>query len=394
MKKDFFSSELEVLQRDDLYRELEVSQGPVETECQINGKRVINFCSNNYLGLANDPKLKEAAKLGLDQYGTGSGASRLVSGNLDIHHKLEEAIAGFLKTPRAVLFNSGYQANTGIIPAITTPEDAVFSDALNHASIVDGCRLSKATKFTFPHNDISALEDLLRQNRAYRKKIIIVEGLFSMDGDLSPVAEIVALAKQYNAITMVDEAHAIGVFGKNGRGVCEHLGVENDIDIRMGTFGKALGSFGAFAATGPSIADYLINKTRTFIFSTSLPAATCGANLAAIDLVQKRPALKEKLWANVRFFMEKIKARGLAPFHSPSQIIPIIIGSKDRALRVSKSLFESGIYVRAIRPPTIPVGTSRLRITITAGHSQAHLAQLVDSLQEALIVTREIKQEA
>jgi 8-amino-7-oxononanoate synthase len=330
--RDYFSIQLESLHKDDLFRELEVSQGPVEPESTVQGKKVINFCSNNYLGLANNPRLKAGARQSLDKYGTGSGASRLVSGNLDIHETLEDQIASFMNSERAVLFNSGYQANTGIIPSITTPEDAIFSDASNHASIIDGCRLSKASIFVFPHNDIGALKKLLIENKAYRKKIILVEGVYSMDGDLAPLPEITSLAKKYGAIVVVDEAHSIGVFGKSGRGVSDHFDVEEDIDIRMGTFGKALGSFGAFAATRGPIADFLINRARTLIFSTALPAATCGANLAAIELVQKRPELKKQLWENIRLFTRKLKNLGLEISEPTSQIIPIMVGEAEKAM--------------------------------------------------------------
>ncbi|WP_026841546.1 8-amino-7-oxononanoate synthase [Citrifermentans bremense] len=371
-----FAEELEALRAEGLYRSMRVIKGAQGSRVELDGKQVLMLCSNNYLGLADHPELRSAAVFGV-AFGVGSGASRLVSGTMELHEKLEERIAAFKGTERALLFNSGYAANTGIVSALVGRGDAIFSDRLNHASIIDGALLSRADLHRYPHRDMAALERLLQDKGGNGRRLIVTDGVFSMDGDIAPLQDLVRLAKKYGALLMVDDAHGTGVLGPTGRGSGELLGVMDGIDIHMGTLGKGLGSFGAYAAASATICDYLVNKARSFIFSTSLPPAVLAASIAAIELVDSPEGkeLREKLAANVALFKEKLAQAGFDTMGSETQIVPIFVGPADATMEFSKELLEQGIFVQGIRPPTVPSGSCRLRCTIMATHEAAELEE-------------------
>ena len=342
---------------------MEGEQGPTLI---LDGQEVLNFSSNNYLGFANHPALGEAAKEAIDRYGCGSGASRLISGNMTLHTELEKKIAELKRTETALVFNSGFQANTGLLSTLVGEGDLIFSDDLNHASLIDGCRLSRAKTVVYPHCDLSRLEDELENAPPKGKRLIVTETLFSMDGDEAPLAEIVELAEKYNAMIMVDEAHATGVFGPNGAGIVARLGLGERVLVQMGTLGKALGGFGAYVAGRQALRDLLINRCRSFIFTTSLPPVVLATAIAAIDLLYKEPQLRVTLQNNCRSLKEGLKSLGFCLGQSQSQILPLIVGETHKCMAFSERLLQKGVFAQGIRPPSVPQGTSRLRITLMA----------------------------
>lgn len=365
-------------------RTVETAQAPRVT---IDGRDMILLCSNDYLGLANHPKVKEAALDAIEKYGFGSGASRLVSGTMTAHREFEERFAKFKGTEAALLFNSGYAANAGVIPAMTGFDDTIFSDRLNHASIVDGCRLSRADFRRYRHLDMKALERYLsyhaKHNGEGGRKLIVTDGVFSMDGDIAPLDKILSLAKEYDCMLMVDDAHGTGVLGKSGRGTSEHFGIApEDIDIYMGTLGKALGSYGAYVAGSRELIDYLVNKARPFIYSTSLPPAMAAAAIAAIEIMEDEPERRKRLLKNAATLRHGLRDIGFEIMDSHTQIIPILTGDSDVACKMMDLLMDEGIYVLAIRPPSVPEGTSRLRVTVTSEHSEADLNKAIDAFKK------------
>jgi 8-amino-7-oxononanoate synthase len=348
-------------------------------------KEYIDFSSNDYLGLKEHPRMKEESKKAIDAFGTSSSASRLLSGDLKLHHDLEERIAAFKNKEAALVFNSGYQANTGIIPALYSKDDCIFSDRLNHASIIDGIILSGATFLRFQHNDPQHLEALLKDKRGKCKNALIVsESVFSMDGDRAPLTELVRLKEQYACRLMVDEAHATGIFGDNGSGVIREEGLENNIDLIMGTFGKALGGFGAYLAADRQIVDYLINTCRSFIYSTALPAPVIAADITGLDLVKEEPFRREKLLTLAGFFREGLKEKGFR-VKGDSQIVPLILEDTQRAVSFAQNLQEKGYWVLPIRPPTVPAKEARLRFSLTFYQSKEILEKLINELCEIKI---------
>lgn len=373
--------ELEDIKNRGLLRSTRLISGRQTARVSCNGHDVLLLCSNNYLGLADHPALAAASIAAIEQYGTSSGASRLVSGTMELHEQLEGAVASFKKREAALVFNSGHAANTGIIPALVGRGDVVFSDRLNHASIIDGIMLSRAQLVRYPHNDVRTLATLMEKH-AKGRCLIVTDGVFSMDGDIAPLAELAELKRTYGALLMVDDAHGSGVLGAQGRGSAELLGVGNEVDIQMGTFGKALGSFGAYAAVSAELRDFLINRARSFIFSTSLPPAVLAASLAAVELVQTREGdeLRNMLGANTRFFRDSLTEAGFSIPDGSTQIVPIVVGSADTTMQFSEALLAEGIFAQGIRPPTVPVGTSRLRFTLMATHTHADLAGAVERI--------------
>ncbi|MDP2743495.1 MAG: 8-amino-7-oxononanoate synthase [Dehalococcoidia bacterium] len=372
----FLDTFLGVLRQKNLHRDLRTIQGPQGPWVEVDGRRVLNLCSNNYLGLASHPQLAEAAATAARTWACGSGASRLVCGNMALHELLERRLADFKRTEAALLYSSGYAANLGIISALVGRGDFVFSDAFNHASIIDGCRLSQAEVIPFPHNDMAALEERLldgSRSSPRARRLIAVDGVFSMDGDLAPLPQLAELAERYEAMLMVDEAHATGVLGPEGRGVVAHFGLEGNVPIIMGTLSKALGGFGAFAAGSLQLREYLVNTSRSFIFSTALPPPVVASALAALDLLQADPGLPGRLQEKARLFRARLGEMGYDTMSSATQIIPVLVGKIDMALEMSHRLLEEGVLTVAIRPPTVPQGTSRLRVTVTATHSQEDL---------------------
>ncbi|MDC0713683.1 8-amino-7-oxononanoate synthase [Stigmatella sp. ncwal1] len=355
---------------------LESAQGAL---VRVGGEALINFASNDYLGLAASPTLRAAAAAALEQYGVGTGASRLVAGDTVAHQRLEARLAAFERSEAVLLFNTGFAANTGILPALVGSGDAVFSDALNHASLVDGCRLSRARVVVYPHADVEALARALEETPA-RRKLVVTDTVFSMDGDHAPLAALVALCREQGAALMVDEAHATGVLGPRGAGLCEELGLSGQVDLRMGTLSKAFGGMGAYVATSRPVAELLLNRARPFVFSTALPAALCAAAEAAVDVVEGDVPLREKLWRNIRRFSEGLRALGL-PAEPRSAIFPVILGEPEVALAAARHCRERGLLVKAIRPPTVPEGTSRLRFCLSAAHTEGHIDVALEVLR-------------
>jgi 8-amino-7-oxononanoate synthase len=386
MTADFIKDELQALKNASLYRRLRSVEGEQGPTLTVDGREVINFSSNNYLGLANHPALREAAKDAIDRYGCGSGASRLISGNMTLHEELEAKLAELKGTEAALIFNSGFQANVGIISTLIGQGDAVFSDALNHASIIDGCRLSRAKVYVYGHADLQQLEDCLKQASACRRKLIVTETLFSMDGDEAPLEEIVDLAEKYDAMLMVDEAHATGVYGPNGAGIVAKLGLGDHVLVQMGTLGKALGGFGAYVAGSAGFRELMINRCRSFVFTTSLPPAVMAMGIAALDIVKKEPQRRRSLWENCATLQTGLKALGYAVANGQSQIMPLMVGDANECMRLSEQLLGRGIFAQGIRPPTVPPGTSRLRITVMATHRS-------EQLDAALNIFKELRNE-
>lgn len=366
-----------------LKRALRLVEGPQGPRVLMDGQEVLLMCSNDYLGLANHPLVKEAAIKAIEKWGTGAGASRLVSGNMEAHRMLEERIRAFKRAPAALLFNSGYNANMGLITALADRSAEVFSDRLNHASIVDACVLSRAKVKRYPNRDVNALEGLLKASTA-KKKLIVTDSVFSMDGTIAPLPDIIGLLEKYNAMLVIDDAHATGVLGKTGRGSLEHFGMEGHPSvIQMGTLGKALGSFGAFVAAGHEIIDLLISKSRPFIYTTALPPAVCAAAAKAIDIIEEDQGLIKKLWENTSTMTHGLAKAGFDTMGNETPIIPVRIGDNRKVMDASKRLLENGVFVQGIRPPTVPEGTSRLRVTVTAAHTS-------EDLEKALAAFREI----
>ncbi|MGA2139510.1 MAG: 8-amino-7-oxononanoate synthase [Verrucomicrobiia bacterium] len=375
---DQLSGELDQARAAGLYRALRTvasAQGP---RIRIDGREFLNFSSNDYLGLANDPLLKRAASDAIEKYGVGAGASRLVCGNLEPYEALERKLAVFKAKEAAIVFGSGYAANVGAITALVGEGDTVILDKLDHASIIDGARQSGATIRVYPHLNLKKLDAIVRQCDSSRRTLIITETVFSMDGDLAPLAEIVALKEKHGAWLMIDEAHATGLYAKNRRGLAEAAGVEDKIDITLGTLSKALGCAGGFVVGSQTLIDFLRNRARSLIYSTALPPAVCAAAAAAVDFVMSEEGhqRRDKLWRNVSELKNGLSALGVQN-ESRSPIIPIIIGDEAAAVETSRKLYERGIFVPAIRFPTVPKGKSRLRVTVTALHESRDIARFL-----------------
>jgi glycine C-acetyltransferase len=375
MPQNFIENELRRLRDDGLYRALRRVEGEQGPSLILDGREVINFSSNNYLGIANHPALRDAASAAIDRFGCGSGASRLISGNMTLHEELEAKIAEFKGTEAALVFNSGFQANTGIIPTLVGSEDVVFSDALNHASIIDGCRLARAKIIVYEHGNLDQVHRGLKEAPTRRRKLIVTESLFSMDGDEAPLTEIVELAERYGAMVMVDEAHATGVYEPNGAGLVARLGLGERVVVQMGTLGKALGGFGAYVAGSKELRELLINRCRSFIFTTSLPPAVMAMGIAAIDLVVNEPQRRQALRNNCDTLRNGLKALGYSLGKGSSQILPLIVGDAGACMKMSDYLLSRGVFAQGIRPPTVPAGTSRLRITLMATHTPEQIGR-------------------
>jgi len=376
---------LEELRRAGLLRKLRTVDSAPGARVRLDGREVLLLCSNDYLGLAGHPQVRAAAAQAAERWGAGAGASRLVSGNLALHERLEAELAAFKGTEACVLFGSGYLANTGVIAALAGRDEVILSDARNHASIVDGCRLSRAQTVVYDHADLDALAAGLRRAGG-RRALIVTDAVFSMDGDLAPLEGIVELARRHRARIVVDEAHATGVVGPGGRGLVAGLGLEHEVDVVVGTLGKALGSYGAFATCTRPMAAYLLNRARTAIFSTALPPPAAGAALEALRLVREQPALLARLHANARTLREALAAHGLAvpPGGDPAMpIVPLVVGDPHAAMALCEAALADGVFAQAIRPPTVAPGTSRLRLVATAAHDAADLRAAAGTLGAA-----------
>jgi len=378
----FFENKLNELESRGLKRILRCVEGKHGRRIKIDGKEVLNFCSNNYLGLADDPRLKKAAIECMEEQGFGSGASRLVCGNMSMHQKLEDKIAAFKGSERCLLFSTGYMANVGIISSLFDREDIIFFDRLNHASIIDGILLSQAKFKRYPHCNMEALHDMLSESQGYKKRVIITDSVFSMDGDIAPLEKIVDLAQKYDCLVMVDEAHAFGVLGQYGRGAAEHFGLESKIDIQMGTLSKAAGSFGAYCCGSKELISYLVNSARSFIYTTGMPPSVAAASYQAVDIIENDSELRQRLWKNRDFMINELKNLGFDTLDSQTPIIPILIGDSSLTVEFSNKLFDRGIFVSAIRPPTVPQNTSRLRVTVMATHQMNDLNFAIDCFKK------------
>jgi 8-amino-7-oxononanoate synthase len=380
---ELFDAELQELAANNLLRRLPPLSAHSATSISVGERQCLLLCSNNYLGIADHPKMREAAVEAAKENGCSASASRLVSGNLDLYGKLESALAEFIGKEDALVFSSGYAANAGILQSVAGSGDVILSDEFNHASIVDGCRLSKADKKLFRHNDLQDLEKHLKQCSAYRKRLIAVEGVYSLDGDVPPLAEIVEVARRYDCALMVDEAHAVGVLGENGCGAGEFHGVTHRVDIIMGTFGKALGSYGAFVAGSTQLKQLLVNKARSLIYTTALPPAVLAATLAALEVVRSEPWRRHDVLEKAAYLRDGLSKLGFNVGTSMTQIVPVIVGDAARAVRLSELLLEEGVFVQAIRPPSVPPGKSRLRVTVNAEHTYDQLDTALAAFTQA-----------
>ncbi len=380
---DWIDHELEALSGKGLRRALEPLASAQGATITVDGRPFVNLCSNDYLGLAADPRLRRAAAEAAEREGAGAGAARLIAGDLPVHGALERRLATFKRAEAALLFNSGYHANAGVPATLVGRGDAVFCDVLNHASIVDGCLLSRAELVRYRHLDVAELSDLLARTKA-RRKLVVTDSVFGMDGDGAPLRDIAEACERHGAMLYVDEAHATGVLGPTGAGLAEALGVTDRVDVHMGTLGKALGSFGAYVAGSRRLVDLLVSKARTFIFTTALPPAACGAALAALEVLAGEPARRERLGALSSRTKAGLERLGFDVSRVIAPIFPVVLGTEERALAASGALRARGFFVRAIRPPTVPRGTSRLRVALTAGHSEAQVDAFLGALEEVL----------
>jgi len=361
------------LRHDGLYRTLRELEGEQLARARFDGRDVINLSSNNYLGLTNHPKLKEAALQAVRALGVGSGSVRTIAGTMKLHMDLERRIASFKKTEASVVFQSGFAANAGTVAALLGKGDLIVSDELNHASIIDGARLSRADIRVFPHRDVAALERVLQETKDVKRRLVITDGVFSMDGDIAPLPEIAALARTHGAIMMIDDAHSSGVLGRAGRGTVDHYGLHGQVDIQVGTLSKAIGVLGGYVCGSRSLIEYLYHRARPFLFSTSHPPAVAAACLAAFDVLEQEPSLIERLWTNTRRFKEGLRALAFDTGASETPITPIFVGEGDLAMRFSDRLFERGVFAQGIGYPTVAKGKARLRTIVTATHSDEDL---------------------
>ena len=383
MLTDVLADRLADLEQRGLYRRLRLVEGAQAGRVRLDGREVLMLSSNNYLGLANHPALTRAAQAALERCGCGAGASRLISGSMALHHELEARLARLKHTQAALVFPTGYQANVGTLSALMGPDDTILSDALNHASIIDGCRLSRASTLVFRHNDVEHVAELLASCSDAGQRLIVTDSVFSMDGDIAPLAELSRLARRYDAWLMVDEAHATGVFGPHGGGVAEELGLSAAIEIQMGTLGKALGGFGAYVAGSRQLIDWLVNRARSFVYTTALPPSVAATAIAALDIVAQEPQRRRQLWDNTAFLAEQLTGLGYSLGHTRSQILPLIIGDAGQTMALAAALLERGIFAQGIRPPTVPVGTSRIRVTPMATHTRQDMQDAVEAFAAA-----------
>ncbi len=377
------TSALDRLEHDSLRRRLRMIESAHGAEVQSGGRRMLMLSSNNYLDLAAHPAVRHAAIEAVERYGVGASASRLVAGSLEPVHRLEQSLAGFKGVESALVFGSGYLANMGAITALAGPGDVIFSDELNHASLIDGCRLSRATVKIFRHCDVDHLKALLKDSAGSGRRLIVTDSVFSMDGDVAPLAEIVELARRFRAAVMIDEAHGVGVIGPGGAGLAAELGLEHEIDVQVGTLSKALGAYGAYVAGSRTLIDFLINRARCFIYTTGLPPALAAAAEAALRVMINEPERIARLHDNATYLRTALIAAGFQLAPTASSILPVMMGSARNALMMAERLFERGVYVIAIRPPTVPQGSARLRVTPTAGHSRADLDRAIAAFIES-----------
>jgi glycine C-acetyltransferase len=382
MRKDplaYLGDELTALKEQNLYRRLRVLEDEQKARTSFDQRSVVNLSSNNYLGLTTHPRLRQAALAAVERFGVGSGSVRTIAGTMSIHLELERKLAEFKKVEAVVVFQSGFTANAGTVSAILGKEDVVISDELNHASIIDGCRLSRATIKVFPHKDVDAARRVIASLPAGQRKLLITDGVFSMDGDLGPLPDLCALAEETGCIMMVDDAHASGVFGSNGRGTIDHFGVHGRVDVQVGTLSKAIGALGGYVAGGRNLIEVLYHRARPFLFSTSHPPAVAAACIAAIDVLQDEPQIIDRLWDNTRFFKAGLTKLGFDTGLSESPITPVLVGDGALAMKLSDRLFEEGVFAQGIAFPTVARDKARVRTIVTATHTRDDLQFALDT---------------
>jgi glycine C-acetyltransferase len=376
----WISDELEELKNTGLYNRIRTLASPQGAYLVVDGKRVLNFCSNNYLGLANHPRLVEAARSAVGRYGVGPAAVRSIAGTTELHLELERRLAAFKGAQATITFQSGFNANLGCIPAVVGKEDGVFSDELNHASIIDGCRLSGATVLRYAHTQPEDLQRQLREKRSgFRRALVITDGVFSMDGDIAPLDQIAWVARDFEAMLMVDDAHGEGVLGRGGRGIVDHFSLHGRVDIEVGTLSKAFGVVGGIVAGSPELVDWLRQRGRPFLFSSAMTIPDTAACLAALDLLESSTELVDRLWENARYFKAEMKGLGFDTGKSATPITPIMLGEAPVAQAFSRALFEEGVFAMAIGYPTVPQGRARIRVMISAAHDRKDLDQGLES---------------
>jgi glycine C-acetyltransferase len=382
MRRDplaYLGEELDSLKEQNLYRNLRILEDEQKAHTTFDHRSVVNLSSNNYLGLTTHPRLRKAALEATETFGVGSGSVRTIAGTMSIHMELERRLADFKKVEAVVVFQSGFTANAGTVSAILTKDDVVISDELNHASIIDGCRLSRATTKVFPHKDVEAAGRIIDGLPAAQRKLLITDGVFSMDGDLGPLPALCELAERTGCIMMVDDAHASGVFGANGRGTIDHFGMHGRVDIQVGTLSKAIGALGGYVAGNRNLIEFLYHRARPFLFSTSHPPGVAAACIAALDVLTDEPQIMERLWENTRFFKEGLRRLGFDTGISESPITPVIAGDSARANQLSDRLFEAGVFAQAIGYPTVARDKARVRTIVTATHTRDDLQYALDA---------------
>jgi glycine C-acetyltransferase len=375
----YLSDELNALRQQNLYRRLRVLEDEQKAHTTFDHRSVVNLSSNNYLGLTTHPRLRQKAREAVEQFGVGTGSVRTIAGTMAMHMELERKLAEFKKVEAVVVFQSGFTANAGTVSAILTKDDVVISDELNHASIIDGCRLSRAAIKVFPHKDVDAARKIIEGLPAGQRKLLITDGVFSMDGDLGPLPELCELAEQTGCIMMVDDAHASGVFGRNGRGTIDHFGVHGRVDVQVGTLSKAIGALGGYVAGTQALIEFLYHRARPFLFSTSHPPAVAAACMAAIDVLLEEPEIIDRLWENTRFFKSGLEALGFNTGVSESPITPVITGDGAVAMKLSDRLFQEGVFAQGIAFPTVAKDKARVRTIVTATHTRDHLQFALDT---------------
>jgi glycine C-acetyltransferase len=385
-KTQFLADQLADLKAQGLYNTIRTLEGPMDARVIIDGRELLNFCANNYLGLANHPRLREAAKRAIDQYGIGPGAVRSIAGTMSIHDQLEKRLAEFKGAEAVITMQSGFTANLAVIPALVGKGDVIFSDQLNHASIIDGCRLSRAQIVGYAHNDVADLHRKIAETTEYGRRIIISDGVFSMDGDIAPLPELYEVAREHDILLMVDDAHGEGVLGRGGRGIVDHFDLHGKVDIEVGTMSKAFGVMGGLIAGKRVIIDWLRQRARPFLFSSAVTVPDAAACLEAVDMLEASDDLVKRLWANADFFKQQLSGMGFDIGHSTTPIVPVMLGDAKLAQDFSKALFANGVFAMAITYPTVPQGKARIRVMNSAAHSQ-------QDLEEGLAIFQQVGRE-
>ncbi|MFN3684636.1 MAG: glycine C-acetyltransferase [Fimbriimonadaceae bacterium] len=386
--QNWLHRQIEELKRQNLYKVPKILETPAGGRVRMNGKEVVNLSSNNYLGLANHPKVRQAALEAIERWGVGAGAVRWIGGTMEVHDELERRLARFKNVEAVLVFTGGFTANSGCIPAVVTEKDVIISDELNHASIIDGVRLGaaaykKSDGYVYPHKDMEALEQILKRTQGFEKRLIITDGVFSMDGDIAPLPDIVRLAEQYDAIVYVDDAHASGVLGKNGAGTTSHFDLYGRVDIQLGTLSKALGVIGGYIAGSAKLKEWLINRGRPYLFSTAHPPMVAAALIAALDIMENDPEPMRRLWDNTRWWKSALRSEGFDTMGSETPITPVYVGDEGKAQELERALWDEGVYALSIVYPTVARGKARIRTMPSAAHTQEDLAFALEAFKRA-----------